>query len=607
MKKINIDYSRDDNLGEQAKTLLKKHYLVDGEDSPQDGFARAAVAYCFGDYELAQRIYDYVSQNWFMFASPILSNAPVGEWVKKSEDDEHWCDYEWVGEEPKAMPISCFALEVQDSLKGQIGATTESAWLSVKGGGVGLHNSIRANSKKAPGPIPFMKTLDASAGYYQQSSARRGSYAYYMDVSHPDIMEHINFRIPTGGDSARKADNRKNFHVAVNITDDFVDAVTNDEEYDLKCPHSGEVREKVKARSLFEHILETRALTGEPYLFFKDVANRQLPECQREKGLTIKGSNLCSEIALPTDEERTFVCCLSSLNIYHFDEWKDTEIVKDLTRFLDNVLEWFIMNAPEELSKAVFSAKMERAIGIGALGFHSYLQRNMIPFESGGFNSAVQKNHQIFSRIKSQAVESSQELAKERGEPEDMVGSGMRNSHLLAIAPNANSSMIAGVSPSIEVISSNMYNSRTRVGLHVIQNKDLDNYLKENYSEQEVKDIWNQIFLDKGSVQNIECLDDDVKKVFKTAWEIDQHWVVQHAEDRQDYICQAQSLNLFFPAGSPKSEIASVHYKAMKNKKLKSLYYYRTESKQTADVVKKIERRPLEDWNDDEVCVACEG
>ncbi len=587
-----VDYSRDALFTEQAVELLKKHYLKEDEKSPQDGFARAANAFCNGDLELAQRIYDYASKQWFMFASPILSNAPSGEWV----------DGEWHGEKAKAMPISCFALYVDDSIKGQIDATTEAAWLSVKGGGVGMHNAIRAVSNKAPGPIPFLKTLDASVGYYRQSVVRRGSYAYYMDVDHPDIVEFINFRTPTGGDVARKSNNTKNFHIAVNTNDEFEKAVDKDLTYDLKCPHTGEVKETVRARKIWEMILDTRALTGEPYIFRKDVANRDLPLEQQMAGLKIHGSNLCSEIALPTNIDRTFVCCLSSLNLLYFDEWKGTTIVRDLITFLDNVLQFFIENAPDELSKAVYSATMERALGLGTMGFHSYLQSRMIPWESGGFNSATQMNHMIYSFIQREASEQTRFLAEQRGAAPDMKETGVRNSHLTAIAPNANSSMIAGVSPSIEPISANAFVHRTRVGAHLIKNPQLESYLRDNFNDKEIDAIWEQVIADRGSVQNVIQLSDEAKQVFKTAWEIDQHWVVQHAEDRQQYIDQAQSLNLFFPSGSSKEYINSVHLKGIRGKSLKSFYYFRTESKVTTDIARNVSK-----WNDPEVCVSCEG
>lgn len=587
-----IDYSRDELFTEQALKLLQDHYMIEGEQSPQDAFWRASKAFCGGDLALAERIYEYVSKHWFMFSSPILSNAPKGDWV----------DGKWVGDDPKAMPISCFALYVDDSIGGQIDATTEAAWLSVKGGGVGLHNGIRAISAKAPGPIPFLKTLDASVGYYRQSLVRRGSYAYYMDVSHPDIIEFINFRTPTGGDVARKSNNTKNFHIGVNLTEEFILAVENDLNFDLTCPHSGEVRDTVRARSLWELMLETRALTGEPFMFMIDVAREAMPDAQKALGLDLHGSNLCTEITLPTDILRTFICCLLSLNLLYFDEFRETDIVRDLIRYLDNVVQYFIDHAPDELSKAKYSAMRERALGLGAMGFHSYLQSKLISIESGGFNSATQKNHIIFSWIQEQAEEETRQLALERGEAPDMVGYGVRNSHLTAIAPNANSSMILGVSPSIEPISANAFVHRTRIGAHLIKNPQLEKYLSENFSELEKENIWKRIMSDRGSVQNILEIPEDVRSVFKTAAEIDQHWLVQHAEDRQPYIDQAQSLNLFFPAGSSREYVNSVHLKGIMGRTIKSFYYFRTEAKVQTDIARSVSK-----WRDSETCFACEG
>ena len=428
-------------INDFSNALLDGFYLQKGETF-NDALARASEAFCYGDYDLAQRIYEAAHKGWFMFASPVLSNAPVGKWNYVGNvfgDNTEWNQkWMWDGENSTAMPISCFALEVPDSIKGQMKANVELAALSVAGGGVGLHNSIRATTDKAPGPIPYMKTMDAIIGYYKQGKTRRGACAYYMDVSHPDIMEHIKFRIPSGGDSARKADNRVQFHHAVNVTDKFTQAVVDDEDFELVCPHTGDTKQVVKARAIWEEILEARALQGEPYIFKIDTANRALPQTQKDKGLEIKGSNICIEVTLPTNEDRTFVCCLSSLNLAKFDAWKDTNLVEDLTRFLDNVLQYFIDNAPEELNKAIYSAKMERAIGIGTLSWHYYLQSKGIPMEGGGFGSAIQETHKIYKLIKEKALSESKKLAKERGEPSDMLGSGLRNSALMAIAPNSN-------------------------------------------------------------------------------------------------------------------------------------------------------------------------
>jgi ribonucleoside-diphosphate reductase alpha chain len=962
-----------------SAALLDGFYLRDGETF-NDALARAAEAFCFGDYELAQRIYEAAWKGWFMFASPILSNAPVGRWDGEVEAHEWRSASEQVmpktwlpgfgsatkrfeGEDPRAMPISCFSIFIPDNIDGQMDANKELAALSVAGGGVGLHNGIRATSDKAPGPIPYMKTMDGLIGYYQQSKNRRGACAWYMDVDHPDIIEHIRFRIPSGGDSSRKSDNRKQFHSAVNITDAFIEAVLADDLFDLRCPHTGEVRETVSARSIWEEILETRALTGEPYIFKIDTANRALPESQKEKGLKIRGSNIClsgntrlltdkglvriedlagtefavyngegemkpsfafktsskekvfrltldngqsidltgnhilevrkvfgaknryheyvemeaqnmvgelvtpflghgawegtahcseltaqmygliqgdgcfekwddgdvhavtlknnepevksfifdneehlgykvtvhtdgtirlagadfiqgmkdfgfnfdtlptrtlptriwtsnpsicraflnglfsangsgmakynrialltscellsveiqnllialgyaayrtegepqeitwpngtyvskpnfvvnissrwgyekfqaeigflhnhkmvpalnegyqegtvrssrvksveylgefpvydfnekethwgwangfkthncSEISLPTNEDRTFVCCLSSLNLEKYDEWADTNLVADLIVYLDNVIQFFIEKAPASLGKAAFSASQERALGLGTMGWHYYLQSKGIPFEGGGFGSAIQQTHMIFKKIKQQAESASQKLGAIRGEAPDMVGTGRRNSHLLAIAPNSNNSVILGTSPSIEPVSGNCYSQSTRAGTFVVKNpylhKLLESYAQEispKNVEEWVTEQWRDITSHEGSVQHLDYLSTDDKLLFKTAFELDQHWLIEQADARQQYICQMQSLNLFFPAGVDRMYYNSVHLKALTAPYLKSLYYSRMERGVNADVVKEIERKVITDWAGDD-CVACSG
>ena len=413
---IEINTGRDKLLSEQSFKLLKDYYCREDERSPQMAFARAAVAFCNGNMNLAQRVYDYVSKGWFMYSSPVLSNAPIK------------------GEPVKALPISCFLAYVPDTLDGLIDHSNELRWLSVKGGGVGGHwSDIRAVSKKAPGPMPFLHTVDADMVAYRQGRTRKGSYAAYMDVDHPDITEFINMRIPTG-DVNRK---NLNLHHAVNITDDFMRAVEQNENWDLRDPNDKTVRETVSARKIWEHILETRYRTGEPYLNFIDTANRALPEAQKAKGMKIRGSNLCNEIHLVTNEERTAVCCLSSVNLEMYDEWKDTSMVKDLVVFLDNVLQFFIDHAGDEISRARYSAQQERSLGLGAMGMHSYFQRHRIPFDSP---EAIERNEEIFSYIKAKAVEATLEMGKRRGEAPDMEGTGRRNAHMLAIAPNANSS-----------------------------------------------------------------------------------------------------------------------------------------------------------------------
>lgn len=564
---LRIDNKRDNLLSEQSLKLLKDYYCQESEKTPQQAFARAAVAYCYGDLGLAQRIYDYVSKGWFMYSSPVLSNAPLPD------------------EPVKALPISCFLTYVPDSLEGLIDHSAELRWLSVKGGGVGGHwSAVRAVSKKAPGPMPFLHTVDADMVAYRQGRTRKGSYAAYMDISHPDIVEFINMRIPTG-DVNRK---NLNLHHAVNLTDDFMEAVAINADWNLTDPHDYSVRETMKARKLWELLLETRYRTGEPYLNFIDTANRALPESQKKMGLKIKGSNLCNEIHLVTSDDRTAVCCLSSVNIEEYDAWKNTSMIEDLIVFLDNVLQYFIDNAGDEISRARYSAQQERSLGLGAMGFHSYLQKHLIPFDS---EEAVSVNEEIFSSIKSKSVASTETMGKERGEAPDMKGTGRRNAHMLAIAPNANSSMIVDTSPSIEPWKANAFTSRTRVGSHLNKNKYLEAELEKLNMNNE--SIWSSIITSGGSVQHLEFLPEHVKNVFKTAIEIDQLALIKLAGDRQAHLCQGQSLNIFFPAGASKRDLHKVHFEAWKQG-TKGLYYLRTETSNKAEnVSSKVEREAL--------------
>ena len=585
---ITIDKTRDKDLSEQAYKLLKDYYCNDQEDSPQQAYARAAVAYCDGDLQLAQRVYDAVSKGWFMFASPVLSNAPAP------------------GQKAKALPISCFLTYVPDSLEGLIDHSAELRWLSVKGGGVGGHwSSVRAISDKAPGPMPFLHTVDADMTAYRQGKTRKGSYAAYMDVSHPDIIEFLNMRVPTG-DVNRK---NLNLHHAVNITDAFMRAVERGEQWDLRDPNDNDVRESMPARTLWQQILEVRYRTGEPYLNFIDTANRALPHTMKAKGLKIHGSNLCNEIHLPTSEDRTAVCCLSSVNLEKYEEWKDSTLIRDLTRFLDNVLQFFIDNAGDEISRARYSATQERSLGLGAMGWHSLLHQKRIPFDSP---QARELNREVFSYIKEQAVKESNTMGYERGEAPDMQGTGRRNSHLLAIAPNANSSIIVSTSPSIEPSKANAYTHRTRAGSHLVKNKYLEEELRK--VKNNVQDVWSSIITNGGSVQHLDFLSQEVKDVFKTAIEIDQLVLVEQAADRQEYLCQGQSLNLFFPAGADKKELHRSHFAAWKLG-TKGLYYLRTETSQRAEnVSEKIARDQLKDFETQTIeaqsqdeCVACQG
>ena len=582
---IKIDRTKDNNLSEQARKLLKDYYQLKEETSAQQSYARAAVAYSYGDMDLAQRIYDYVSEGWFMFASPVLSNAPLP------------------GAKVKSLPISCFLTYVPDSLEGLIDHSAELRWLSVKGGGVGGHwSAVRAVSDKAPGPMPFLHTVDADMTAYRQGRTRKGSYAAYMDISHPDIIEFVNMRIPTG-DVNRK---NLNLHHAVNVTDSFMRAVERDEVWDLVDPDDGTVRDSMRARKLWELLLETRYRTGEPYLNFIDTANRALPQTMKEKGLKIHGSNLCNEIHLPTSEDRTAVCCLSSVNLEKYDEWSKTPMIRDLIRFLDNVLQFFIDHAGDEISRARYSAQQERSLGLGAMGWHSYLNRHRIPFDS---EEADKKNIEIFEYIKTQAVEETEKLAEERGECPDMEGTGRRNSHLLAIAPNANSSIIVSTSPSIEPLKANAYTHRTRAGSHLVKNI----YLEEELEKVGKNDqrTWSSIITNGGSVQHLDFLSDEVKDVFRTAIEIDQDAIVRQGGHRQEFLCQGQSLNVFFPPNANRGSLHKVHYNAWKYG-CKGLYYLRTETSNKAENVSvKVEREALKDYESQamsqEECVACQG
>ena len=570
---MKIDKKKDKLLADYAVGMLKDFYLNENESSPQEAYARASTAWSTYkgelDEDLAERLYSYVSNKWFMFASPVLSNAPNG--TKKG----------------KGLPISCFLTYVPDTLEGLISHSSELRWLSVFGGGVGGHwSDVRTVSDIAPGPMPFIHTVDADMIAYRQGKTRKGSYAAYMDVSHPDIIEFLNMRIPTG-DVQRKA---LNLHNAINITDEFMNAVMDNTDFDLRDPKDQAVKESINARKLWERILETRFRTGEPYLNFIDTANKYLPEPLKDLGLKINGSNLCNEIHLPTSEDRTAVCCLSSLNLEYYDEWKDTTIVRDLIRMLDNVLEYFIENAPDSIERAKFSASRERSIGLGAMGFHSLLQHHGVAWES---ETAREINRVVFSRIKSEAVAETELLAEERGSYPDGQMSGRRNSHLLAIAPNASSGVILSTSPSIEPLKANAYTHRTRAGSFLVKNKYLTRLLDAKGENNESN--WTSIITNKGSVQHLPFLTEGEKSIYKTAQELDQNWVVQHAGDRQPFICQGQSVNIFFPAGADKSYVNRVHIKAW-SEGLKGLYYLRTEAKSRAEnVSEKVERVALQE------------
>jgi ribonucleoside-diphosphate reductase alpha chain len=555
-----------------SKKLLENYYLNENE-TPQEGFKRAAFAYT-SNKELAQRIYEYACKGWFMFSSPILSNAGK-----------------------TGMPISCFLSYVPDTVDGLIKHSEELRWMSVMGGGVGGHwDHVRSVSDKAPGPIPFLKTVDSDMVAYRQGKTRKGSYAAYIDVSHPDIIEFLNIRMPTGGDTNRKCYNLNN---AINITNKFMNAVVSNNDWELIDPSDQSTRTVLKARELWQRILEVRFRTGEPYLNFIDEANKHLPQPLKKKGLKIHGSNLCNEIHLPTSNDRSAVCCLSSLNVEYFDDWKETNIVQDLIEYLDDVLEYFIKNAPNQLNKAIYSAIHERSLGLGTMGFHAYLQKNRLPFES---IYAVSANRKIYSTIKQKAVESTKRLGREKGEYLDGIGYGRRNSHLLAIAPNANSAIILNTSPSIEPWKSNAFTYRTRAGSFLQKNKYLFELLETKVkSPEELQEIERSIILNEGSVKHLECLTDWEKDIFKTAFEIDQKWIIEHASVRQEWICQGQSVNLFFPAGTSADYVNAIHLLAWK-KNLKGLYYLRT----NAGIVAEKVSQKIPQYNQEE-CLSCQG
>ena len=582
-----INYDRDDLLTDFGKTTLKDRYLLPEEASPQDGFMRAAKAFSDND-EMAERIYNYASKLWFMYSTPILSN----------------------GGTKRGMPISCFLNYVGDSREGLTGHYTENAWLASIGGGIGGYwGHIRSDGvntsggSQSSGSIPFLHVVDSEILAFSQGKTRRGSYAAYMDMSHPEIIEFLEMRKPSGGDIHRKC---LNLHHAINVSDEFMQLIekcisepTYDDSWNLIDPHTKEIVRTVSARELWQKLLETRVATGEPYVSFIDTINEALPETQKKLGLKVHHSNLCTEITLPTNENRTAVCCLSSVNLEKYDEWKnDPLFIPDLVRFLDNALTYFIDNAPENVFRAKFSAASERSIGLGAMGFHAYLQSKGIPFESA---LAKAMNLKIFRKIKEQAVEESERLAIKRGEAPDMEGTGRRNAHLLAIAPNATSSIICGTtSPSIEPFRANAYVQKTMSGSFLVKNKYLEKLLEKKGINTD--EVWQTILAQRGSVLHLDELSDYEKDTFKTAIEINQQWVIEHAADRQKYICQAQSVNVFVPADVNIKELHDIHMLAWK-RKIKTLYYCRSEAIKRAELLsKKVERTIIPEAD----CLACE-
>ena len=597
---INIDPTRDSLFDELGIKRLKESYMKEDEVSPQERFAYVSKAFGSND-EHAQRLYEYSSRHWLSYSTPILS----------------------FGRSKRGLPISCFLPYLDDSAEGLVNTLSEVNWLSMLGGGVGIGLGIRSSDDKSVGIMPHLRTYDASSLAYRQGRTRRGSYAAYLNISHPDILIFLEMRKPTGDQNMRCL----NLHHGINITDDFMHLIEKcmidseaDDTWELKDPHTNEVRDKVSARELWQRILEIRMQTGEPYLHFIDTSNSAMPEFQKKLGLSIKQSNLCSEIILPTDKERTAVCCLSSVNLEYYDEWKDNPLfLADIAEMLDNVLQYFIDNAPAAIGRAKYSAERERSIGIGALGFHAYLQGRNIAWESALATSA---NVRMFKHIREKLNEANLKLGTERGEAPDAAGTGNRFSHLMAIAPNASSSIIMGnTSPSVEPYRANAYRQDTLSGSHLNKNKFLDSVIVKHLnpdpngsiSTDDYNEIWSSIIANDGSVQHLDWMDDWTKDVFKTSMEIDQRWIVDHAANRQQFIDQAQSINLFFRPDVNIKYLHAVHYQAWKQG-LKTLYYCRSEKLAKADKVsKKIERDIIQEIDlkqlalDDGVCLACEG
>jgi ribonucleoside-diphosphate reductase alpha chain len=602
---VKIDHKKDDKLSNFGKAVLKDRYLMP-EESYQDLFARVA-AYYADDQAHATRLYDYISNLWFMPATPILSN----------------------GGTDRGLPISCFLNESSDSLEGIVSLWNENVWLASRGGGIGSYwgnlrsigESVRGNGKTS-GIVPFIKVMDSQTLAISQGSLRRGSAAVYLPIEHPEIEEFIDIRRPVGGDPNRRS---LNLHHGVSVTDEFMKAVEKDGTFDLKSPYTGKTIETIRARALWIKLLTTRIETGEPYILFIDAVNKAIPEHHKKLNLKVKTSNLCSEITLPTGidhlgKDRTAVCCLSSLNLEFYDEWKDNpQIVEDIMRFLDNVLQDFIDKAPDSMYKSKYSAMRERSVGLGVMGFHSFLQSKNVPLES-----AMSKvwNKKIFQKIKLEVDKASQTLAKERGACPDAaeVGINERFSNKLAIAPTASISIIANnSSPGIEPFAANSFTQKTLTGSFNVRNKNLVKLLEAKGRNTE--DVWSSITISEGSVQHLDFLDEHEKLVFKTAQEIDQRWMVDLSAERQEYICQAQSLNLFMPGNVSKKELHDIHFRSWK-KGLKSLYYCRSTSIQRADKVsrkvendemfKKVEALPnqtvSEEKQDDryEECLSCQ-
>jgi len=592
VRKVEVDRSRDALLTDFGKTTLEDRYLLPGE-SYQDMFARVATAYA-DDADHAQRIYDYISQLWFMPATPVLSNGGAG----------------------RGLPISCFLNAVPDSLEGIQGVWNENVALASNGGGIGTYwGGVRSIGEKVKGAgqtsgiIPFIRVMDSLTLAISQGSLRRGSAAVYLDIHHPEIEEFLEIRKPSG-DFNRKS---LNLHHGINITDEFMEAVRDGAVFGLRSPKDNEVIREVDARSLWQKILEIRLQTGEPYLIFSDTVNRMMPQHQRELGLSVRQSNLCSEIMLHTGKdhqglERTAVCCLSSVNAETFLEWRDhPTFIEDVMRFLDNVLEDFIVRAPPEMKHAVYAARRERSVGLGLMGFHSFLQSQNVPFESA---MAKSWNMRLFKTLRRQCDAASRKLAAERGPCPDAAERGVmeRFSHKLAIAPTASISIICGgTSAGIEPIPANVYTHKTLSGTFAVKNPFLEKILDEK--GRNTSATWDSILENEGSVQHLDFLSQDEKDVFKTAFEIDQRWVVELAADRTHDICQSQSVNLFLPGDVEKWDLHMLHWTAWE-RGCKSLYYLRSKSVQRAAHAggegAAVAELRVEGKTDYEECLACQ-
>ncbi len=564
--RVQIDRSRDSNLTKFGIETLYDRYLLP-EEGPQDLFARVAMYYG-DDSAHAQRMYDYISKLWFMPATPVLSNGGTS----------------------RGLPISCFLNETNDSLDDIVALWNENVWLASLGGGIGSYwGNVRSigekvgRNGKTSGIVPFIRVMDSLTLAISQGSLRRGSAAIYLPIWHPEIEEFIEIRRPTGGDPNRKA---LNLHHGVLVNNAFMIAVENDEEWGLKSPKDNSVVAKVKARDLWIRLLTARIETGEPYIIYGDTVNRAIPEHHKLAGLHVKMSNLCSEITLPTGkdhhgQERTAVCCLSSLNLENFEEWQDhPTMIEDCMRFLDNVLTDFIEKAPDSMKRAKYAAMRERSVGLGVMGFHSFLQSKMIPME--GVMAKVW-NRRMFQHIKRGVDDASIKLAHERGPCPDAADYGImeRFSNKMAIAPTASISIICGgASPGIEPIAANAYTHKTLSGSFAVKNPYFTKVLEAH--NQNTDDVWSSIFTNEGSVQHLDFLSQEEKDVFKTAFEIDQRWLIEHAADRTPFVCQAQSLNVFLPANVHKADLHRIHWEAWK-KGVKSLYYCRSKSIQRAE------------------------